>query len=769
MRTFTLLLALFTLSLQSTAQDVYWSEDFGNGPGAWTINTISCGVFTDAPVGTYQLLDGTYNGAAISGVESTLSFSTDTEYSVRLTSATDTAFVQGSYTWDEGATDALTSNLSGVTLTLGGADFSNTGNTTNWFTNVAVAQTTLDEWGRTALALDDPIMTISGNMLTLTSADGLTVLNYERTSTCGEIWLWSHSGFVGNGAFSPNASISSSTASNGSMILHADYYSTGGDPANAPSQPYPRYISELISPMIDLTDVEDPVSFEFNQLVRLLNPATGAPQDEAGNSLRTSISFSTDGGNTWSTPQNANEGLNPNDAALNNVRNFPIQGLEGQDSVRVKFTFAMDFYFWVLDDIKIVSRPAYDMQVNSNFFAVAPNAITPISQVEPVYFLADIQNNGGRTTTGVELNLTITHDGNGTEVYNDTNIYGDLTSDSLAENVIFDQALDPANLIVGSYTGVYQVSLDSTDFNPANNSIEWKFEVSDTLFSKDFGSTRSISPAADNSFSYGNCYYVPNGEGLYARYVTFGGVTNQGVPLEGKVISTFLFKWDGDVNEDGQANVTEYGSPIAFNSYVFAAGDANDEITIPLDLDGQAIPLEDDAYYIVMLQYQDEADETLFFLASDAVDYSAMAFVTDSLNNPRYGSLLAVGAETDYSTVGFGRELVPVANMTIGNNTNLSGPAIVGTREPLIEENIASIYPNPADQDLRIDLQLSEVSKEVFVSLMSMDGKLISRQDLGTLQTGQAIFDVSQLPSGKYLVKIKTDQGINVRPVVVTH
>ncbi len=770
MRTFTLLLALITFTLQLSAQDeVYWSEDFGDGPGGWTITTTSCGVFTNAPVGSYELMDGTHNGSAITGVESTLSFNTIRDYSVQLTSATDTAFVQAQYTWDQAGTGALTSNLSGETLTLGASDFSNTGNTTNWFSNLAVDQTTLDAWGRTALVLDDPIMSISGSTLTLTSQDGLTVLNYENVSNCGEIWLWSHNGYVGNGAFAPNASINSETNDNGSMILNADFYSTDGDPANAPSQPYPRYVSELISPMIDLTDVEDAVSLEFSQLVRLLNPAPGAPADAAGNALRTSFSVSTDGGNTWSTPQNANESLGPNDNALNNTRNFPVQGLQGNDSVMVKFTFAMDFYFWVIDDVKLVSRPAYDMQVNTNFYAVAPNARTPISQVEPMYFLADIQNNGGRTTTGVELNLTITHDGNGTEVYNDTNVYGDLTSDSLAENVIFEDALDPANLIVGSYTGVYSVSLDSTDLDPSNNTIEWSFAVTDTTFSKDFGETRSVSPSADNSFSYGNCYYVPNGDGMFGRYITFGGVTNQGVPLAGKVISTFLFKWDGDVNEDGQANQVEYGSPIAFNSYVFTAGDANDEITIPLDLDANAIPLEDDSYYLVMLQYQDENDETLFFLASDAIDYSAMVFTTDSLDVPRYAAVLAVGEETDYSTLGFGWDLVPVANMTIGNNDDLDGPAIVGTREPLIEDNIASIYPNPADQDLRIDVQLPEVSQEVLISLMSVEGKLISRQDLGTLQTGQAIFDVSQLPSGKYLVKIKTDRGINVRPVVVTH
>ncbi|GJM33213.1 MAG: hypothetical protein DHS20C18_22140 [Saprospiraceae bacterium] len=767
MRTFTLLLALIALSIQLPAQTVYWSEDFGDGQGEWTINTSLCGDFTDAPIGTYQFMDGTYNGAAISGVEGSISFNTNTEYTARLTSATDTALVQARYTWDEN-TGSLTSNLSSETLTLGSSDYSNTGNTTNWISNLHVTQTTLDEWGRTALGLDSPTLTIAGSTATITSQDGLTVLNYERTSSCGEIWLWSHNGFVGNGlAAAPTARIMSPTASNGSMFINGDFYITNG--TNNPTQPYPTYVSELISPMIDLTDVQDPVSFEYSQLVRVLNPAAGAPQDEALNPLRTSISFSTDGGNTWSVPTNANEGLNPNDNQVNNRRSFPAQGLQGQDSVRIKFTYAMDFYFWVLDDISIVSRPNYEMQVNRNFFAVAPNAITPISQVEPMYFLADIQNNGGRTTSGVALNLTITNDDTNEVIYDDTNVYGDLTSDSLAENVLFDSALDPANLIIGSYTGLYEVSLDSTDSDPSNNSIEWAFQVSETVFSKDFGMTRNITPGSDNSFIYGNCYYVPNGEGFYARHLTFGATTSTGVPLAGKFLSTFLYKWDGDVNEDGQANITEYGSPIAFNSYLFEASDDDDEVTIPVDLDGQGIALEDDSYYLVMLQYQDVDDENLFLLASDAIDYAAMSFATDSLDAPRYGSLLAVGEETDFSTVGFGRELVPVANLLIGNNPDLSGPAIVSTREPLLIDNVADIYPNPADENFKVDIQLPEVSNNVSVSLMSVDGKHIARQDLGTLQTGQANFNVSQLPAGKYLVKIKTEKGINVQPIVVTH
>ena len=108
-------------------------------------------------------------------------------------------------------------------------------------------------------------------------------------------------------------------------------------------------------------------------------------------------------------------------------------------------------YMWNLDDVALYDAdptalfvPGNDMQVNSNFYAVAPNVQWPLSMVETFGFLADIQNVGTNDQTNVNLNVTIVNDATSAEVYNMDLSYGTIGSDSLAENELFPDCRLPA-------------------------------------------------------------------------------------------------------------------------------------------------------------------------------------------------------------------------------------------------------------------------------------------------------------------------------------
>jgi hypothetical protein len=762
------LLTIFTSFAAWSQPNTYWSEDFANGPKGWTVQTSLCGTFTGGLTGKWTLSSATFDGDPVTGLAAEFIVSTGAIYSAKMWVNGEENLVQSRYTL---AGDVFQSSLTGVALTLGAPAFTGTVTETTWFTSLNVDQSVLDSWGSTVLGLGNPTAVAAANALTITSADGLTVLNYTKTSDCGDLWLFHHRGNVG-AAFTAadNLAIQSPTVTNGAMVINADFYSTGG--TVAPMQPYPQYIAELISPVLDFSNVTDAVSLRFNQLVRILNVPAGAPEDEEGNALRTAISISLDGGNTWETAQNANPGLQPATGAnpipaLNNVREIPLPGLQGQPNVRIKFTWAADFYYWVLDDIAIIDRVPYDMKVNRNFFAILPNAVTPVSQTEPVSFLADIQNDGGRTATNVELNLTIKKSGSGEVIYDDTNEYGDITADSLAENVFFEESLDPSALTVGDYIGNYVVSHDSLDNVPGNNTIGWRFAVSDTTFAKEFGSTRNVAPSGEDSYMLGNCFHTPNGDGWFARYISFG-VSNAS-QLTGRSVSTYIFKWDGDTDGNGRANPEEYGQgPLLFNSYTFDGTESNQIITIPIDLDGNTLPLEDDAYYLLMVHYVTDDAQRCFMLAGDTLNYSAMNFISDSLQQSRYATMVGLGQDIapEFFTAGFGFDLQALVRMHIGNNPNLDGPAIVGVNEAIVKETFAKVFPNPAAESFNVQLELDRAS-DVRVTISDRTGRTLHVRQLENLQNETLTFDATNLPAGQYYVRISTDMGTNVKPLVI--
>lgn len=586
-------------------------------------------------------------------------------------------------------------------------------------------------------------------------ANGWTNNNIS-VATDTATWFWEPRGYVGNGLFAgPTAAIASPSAANGAMVYNADVFTTGGDGGMAPTggPPYPQYISELISPVINISGNTFPISVRFHQLARLLNPSSGAPTDAANLPLRSSISWSTDGGTTWSVPVNANPDLAPNANRPTVQTTIPVPVVKSAANFRIKFTFACDFYFWVVDDVQIVVRRENNMRIN-DFYGIAPNAVTPASQVEPFGFVADIANIGGFPATNVNLNVTVKNPA-GTTIYSADQPYGTIAADSTAENVLFGNFTPPAT--VGVYTGAYSITLDSTDADPANNVINWDFEISQNIFAKDRGATRNVAPAADESHAHGNCYYVVNGSDWAADMVTFG-VANAD-DLTGRFVTLKLYEWDGDTNEDGAANADEYNL-LAFNSYQFDGTESDQLITIPVDIDNNKIQLKDNTYYIPVVEYQTDDAQDAFLLASDAYDYNAMWFRSDSLGNPRYGPMLDVGLSGDLGIAGFspGFSITPVVRLSITPRTST---------KDLSEDNLIKVFPNPANEFINLDMNLTEVAADMQVSITDLSGKILRNASLQNIQKDNLTFSVRDLPTGSYHVRIVTKNGMRTLPFVV--
>lgn len=77
-------------------------------------------------------------------------------------------------------------------------------------------------------------------------------------------------------------------------------------------------------------------------------------------------------------------------------------------------------------------------------------------------------------------------------------------------------------------------------------------------------------------------------------------------------------------------------------------------------------------------------------------------------------------------------------------------------------------YPNPARDILKVSIPANMVNKPVDISLLAIDGKLIMVQRSAFAEK-EEMFDVSNLPNGKYIIRLKNEKGFNCKTIQVLH
>jgi hypothetical protein len=510
------------------------------------------------------------------------------------------------------------------------------------------------------------------------------------------------------------------------------------------------------------------LSISLTQYVGYLNTPTEAP-----NGLKTSFSVSTDDGMTWSPAVDLNPSF-PTNTFRSNRQTIPIPNafVGTADEIRVKLTFATDYYFWGVDDIQ--ERIGYDVQANQNFFAIPDNANTPYSQLHPYYFMADVQNNGGLVAENVQLNLTIVNETDGgTVVYDETKAYGNLAIDTIAENDFFAGTLDlPADeSSLGFYSGAYGISQDSADVNFDNDSLFFNFVVTDSLFAKETGRTRGIFLTNDADWYIGNSYYVPNGENWYARYISF--MVDDASDAEAQGVTLFLYESDGDIDGDGRIGPDEYTFlDNGFNSYEFIGDGSEDEvlITVPINVDEEGVQLTSGKYYFAVVQYVGaNADDRLAISASEQYNYNANNFITDSIGIEQYSDVVDLTGEApNFFSGGFGGTVVPLVRLSIGDNPFLDQPAITAIDNVLPESYGVTVFPVPAKDNFSMKVDFPE-QVDVLVRLYDKTGRIILTQEFDQLQNGTFNYDVRTLASGMYFLQLDTDAGTRIEKIVVQH
>ncbi len=576
-----------------------------------------------------------------------------------------------------------------------------------------------------------------------------------------DLWEWNATGSaVGGGAFSAGTQINSYTPCNGAMVFNSDYLDNGGDSNNQGGGPCPAFqVGELISPTIDVSGTTAPgVSLVFVQALSNFQIAYW-------------VGWSVDDGVTWDSVL-INDQYASGELNVSEIKRVPLPGAVGTSTLRVKFRCEANYYAWIIDDVRIVEQEGYNLKVNENFYAIPPNAQFPVGQTDPIPFLADFSNVGALDQDDVVLTANAV-DPDGNDVFSSQLDYGTVPANTVIENNVFGMYVPDANAPQGLYTGAYGITSPNDDFDEGDNSITFNFKVTENVFAKELGVSRGVLPGSGNwdpgeahSWGYGNVFYIANATDPSGNPMRLSGgsfYVRNASEMAGRTVTLFLYTWDdASGNNDGNADPNERNR-VALGFYAIQGTEGSeDEIFVEMkDYTGEDYFFEPETYYILMLEYTTEDEQTLVMGANGENNYGAMIFTTDSLEMPRYASMLAINADlTDetFDYIGFGFDLVPAVRMYVDFTTD--------TKE-LPAGNSVKLSPNPAREYVNVAFDLDKAYQDAELQVYDLNGRLVLRRQLYSVQKGDFQLDLQGLEAGSYTLKLVTEDGSLSRKLIV--
>ncbi len=578
--------------------------------------------------------------------------------------------------------------------------------------------------------------------------NGLGDWETEGLSDASHVWTWIE-----------NGNITSKSACGSAIMALSDYQVADGfDLDNPPPPPYNQYMSELISPSIDLSGAEA-VAVKFAQYNLKLNGSTF-------------VSTSIDGGTTWSDPLEVDtDNTQDSDVINTELIRLPLSGVGNESDVRIKFTIDGDFFFWGIDDVEIVKLTGNNVSMSDAFY-------TPISygfpqthaDADTFFFFATVRNSGGSILNNVKLDVSITNNDSGEEVFSDSGTQASVAIGEVVQ-VASDNLFVPNTLPVGKYTIQYDLSvLDAAETNQSDNSTSKIFEVTENTFSKEPG-------PLDNGFYGGS---RPGGEwaaaavyrmsGSVDEYVATNAVTsissNSGT-LTDNFVDVFLVKLNEGIdfaNFDFQ-ETDLLGHPsfdiITQNTHVFTTEENGELITVPFSSSGQGVPLEPGESYMVILRFDGTQagsatvpNEELFLA------YNSDPRVANIIDDVGFISDLVVSVDQSQWFSGFAGDPAPVIRMEVELESDVDDI-------PLAEGSFL-VYPNPANDYLKVELDFEETTDATIV-MAALDGRILQVKELSNVSKRSLELNVTNLTSGTYILKAYTDKGSTTHKVVITN
>ena len=578
------------------------------------------------------------------------------------------------------------------------------------------------------------------------ASDTDAVWVYRGTSTTPNNTVGSRGGYAGAAGVA-QWPITSATASNGFVIFDSDFLDNAGIAGNFGNGIAPSVqVASMVTDMIDLTNYTV-IDLMFTQYYRRF-AGPGASQAVPA----TYIDFSTDGGATfpYSVTLNAaiavNSGTASNDIATISAGSM----VGGHDSVKVRFRWDGDYYFWQIDDIAIINTPANRLTYTDYNGAPAQDiifgpasgssrmGITTLKQARSLSFDCNIINSGSAAQSNVKLTVDIFNSsGSNVQSVSSATITTLNALDTANWNTLNTYATAWTPNAEDAYTFLYTVTSDSA----TAVSDTFNFFVTDSLMSMDFNSWDGSIGASSNTTQWGdgaqmnNRHDLVGDEMLWGTRVYLASQTTAGAILEIGVYDSSAF--DGSTGMDPNKLVA-YGQRVITTTDT-AQGFVRFDFTDPTTGRGVDLLNSNGAYFYNLTMYDNQGGDHIRIRNDQS---------WGKVSGSGYMYLAALGNwYSGYSgSLGFNNLWIraiacPAANAAACMTTSLDEGQLEGI----------TLMPNPANDIVHIDFGMA--MGEFNVTLIDMTGKVVKAESM--LASSDSPVYVGDLNAGMYMVQVQ--------------
>ncbi len=555
-----------------------------------------------------------------------------------------------------------------------------------------------------------------------------------------------------------------------------------GDPINDPGSvlqggPHTLTYSEAI----DISGIDNP-AFQYSQF--------GARFHEVQ-----AVQVSEDGGDTWVTigdnfdldalTAGSPEALYPN-PMRRSYDIFPHID-ENTEEIMIRFFWDNDpnhpvpeqsyiSYGWFIDDLSVVETPANNLEMEATFYPPLSFGTPQVHlAIDTFGFSCIIENNGGVTRSGVEVNLIIANiDTDPPTIVHQQTVVLDSFEVGLDSLVQFPDLFAP-ELDLGTYVIEYSVGVpDEEELSPGNTFEQHLFVVTEDIFSKnapDANDFTSATTREDDTWYWGNMYFMsPDASEeertLHSIELAFLPANDEYQPGDGALVYILEYVPEGPIIDFGSLNANSELPPNLHPDFepvaayiieteelvnagagqVFSIGGETllDPNTFtPLE---DAVVMDPGKLYGAIVQHEGDA---LLQPFSSIAQYGTSVGILYTIG--AQGSVQYFSGFTDISG--------PIVRMKVGDLPN--------TTESVLREAMPlDVYPNPTSDVLNIDFEM-DAPGQLEITVYDITGKMVMHSRMDGQQINNIQQDVSSLENGNYYIQIAAEDGLRVSRFII--
>lgn len=397
-----------------------------------------------------------------------------------------------------------------------------------------------------------------------------------------------------------------------------------------------------------------------------------------------------------------------------------------------------------------IGRPS--VQIASYFFPVSSKR-TPESQIaiDTFGFGLSLTNTTGNPVTDIEATAYVL------DASDNVLFTASLDIDEIDETVTDSFFVIPGSyapeLPIGTYKIRYTVALGNP--NLTGDRGETNFYVTEKLFAKDDGATTGFRPGSiGDAWGVANLYTLSpdNLENYMVNTIEFAFTTNAAdLPVEDVVTDLYFFK----VNDDVAANYSNFeGADFISPSFEWLgialyeaptglAGFTDQQVQILDLLSGTpGIALQNGARYVIAAEYTGTSKNAFHAFDQDAP-------------HPGVSTLIYNG---QWFLGGFqgGPSALLRMYLDLVNTTD----------EKALPETAMQVRPNPIFETLNLQMGFDQAT-DATITIAEMSGRVITFENRKGLTNDLVSYQVPQLATGTYLVRIATKAGTLTKKFVV--